>query len=172
MPTSSPESQALLRRYRNANGFRGHPNETHASLRASFSVAHIITPPGAVLVEITLQTQGKTINREVVIALDEKSVKARKVRKRSRNDFMKCTQTAYIFYNSLTQVNYRENKHFPGTSNMSNTLGPVTLMPWANCTKLAIKDKKEFWGARRRAVGGRTEGASESGGSDDESEQA
>ena len=120
MPTSAPESQALLRRYRNANGFRGHPNHTHASLRASFSVPHI-TPPGAVLVELTLQTQGKTINREVVIALDEKSVKTRKVRKKSRNDFMKCTQTAYIFYNSHTQVNYRENKHFPGTSNMSST---------------------------------------------------
>ena len=82
----------------------------------------------------------------MVIALEEKSVKARKVRKKSRRDFMKCAQTAYIFYNSLTQVNYREHKHFPGTSNMSNTLGPVTLLPWSSCTKLSIKDKKEFWG--------------------------
>ena len=52
---------------------------------------------------------------------------------------------------------------------MSNTLGPVTLTPWTSAVKMMVKDKKEFWVARRRAVGGRTETGSASG-SDDESE--
>jgi hypothetical protein len=113
------------------------------------------------------QRDGKTISREVIIALDEKSVKARKHRKKTRHDFVQCTQKAYIFHSSLTQVNLREHKHFPGTSNMSNTLGPVTLSSWQAATKLSIKDKKEFWGARRRAVGGRSDGGDSGSGSEE-----
>ena len=113
------------------------------------------------------QRDGKTICREVIINLEEKSVKARKHRKKTRHDFVTCTQRAYILHNAQTQVNLREHKHFPNTSNMSNTLGPVTLPSWQSNTKLSIKDKKEFWGARRRAVGGRSDGGD---GSDDSEE--
>jgi hypothetical protein len=111
---------------------------------------------------------GKTICREVIINLEEKSVKARKHRKKSRHDFVTCTQKAYIVHNAQTQVSLREHKHFPHTSNMSNTLGPVTLPTWQSSTKLSIKDKKEFWGARRRAVGGRSDGGD---GSDESAEE-
>jgi hypothetical protein len=114
--------------------------------------------------------EGKTICREVIINLEEKSVKARKHRKKSRHDFVKCTQRAYVVHNAQTQVNLREHKHFPGSSNMSNTLGPVTLPSWQSSTKLSIKDKKEFWGARRRAVGGRSDAGDGSDESEEESE--
>jgi hypothetical protein len=113
---------------------------------------------------------GKTICREVIINLEEKSVKARKHRKKSRHDFVTCTQKAYIVHNAQTQVNLREHKHFPHSSNMSNTLGPVTLPSWQSSTKLSIKDKKEFWGARRRAVGGRSDAGDGSDESEEESE--
>ena len=113
---------------------------------------------------------GKTICREIIINFDEKSVKGRKHRKRTRNDFVQCTQKALIFHNNFTQVNFRDHKHFQGSSNMSNTLGPVALPSWSDTFKLMIKEKKEFWGARRRAVGGRTERGSESG--SDESDES
>jgi hypothetical protein len=114
---------------------------------------------------------GKTICREVIINLEEKSVKAGKHCKKSRHDFVHCTQKDYILHNSLTQVNLREHKHFPGSTNMSNTLGLVTVPTWQAAIKLSSKDKKEFWGARRRAVGGRSNGDTGSSGSEEESEQ-
>ena len=43
---------------------------------------------------------------------------------------------------------------------------------WQAATKLSIKDKKEFWGARRRAVGGRTEGDTGSGSEESEPDEA
>ena len=73
-------------------------------------------------------------------------------------------------HNAQTQVHLREHKHFPNSSNMSNTLGPVSLPSWQSSTKLSIKDKKEFWGARRRAVGGRSDGGDGSDESEEESE--
>ena len=88
------------------------------------------------------QRDGKTIAREVIIALEEKSVKARKHGNKLHNDFLQCTQKAHIFHSSLTQVNLREHKHFPNTSNMSNTLGPLTLPPWQSAAKLTVKDNK------------------------------
>jgi hypothetical protein len=73
-------------------------------------------------------------------------------------------------HNAQTQVHLREHKHFPNSSNMSNTLGPVSLPSWQTSTKLSIKDKKEFWGVRRRAVGGRSDGGDGSDESEEESE--
>lgn len=85
------------------------------------------------------QREGKTLLREVIIALDEKSVKARKLRKKSRHDLLQCTQKAYVLHNSLTHIGLRMHKHFSDTSNMSNMLGPVTLTPWVQAEKLTVK---------------------------------
>jgi hypothetical protein len=86
------------------------------------------------------QRDGKTCLREVIVTMDEKSVKARKFRKKSRNDFLQCTQKAYIFHSSLTQIALRQHKHFPDATNMSNMLGPVTLTTWQSSSKLMIKE--------------------------------
>ena len=38
---------------------------------------------------------------------------------------------------------------------MGSTVGPYVLPSWKDMPdKMAVKDKKEFWAARRRAVGG------------------
>jgi hypothetical protein len=86
------------------------------------------------------QRDGKTCVREVIVTMDEKSVKARKFRRKSRNDVLQCTQKAYIFHSSLSSIALRQHKHFPDATNMSNMLGPVTLTPWANASKLMVKD--------------------------------
>ena len=119
------------------------------------------------------QRDGKTLMRHINIYLEEKSVRARKYRKKTKNDFIACTQKAYILYNSTsTTVCPRQHKHFPDMSNMADMIGPITLTPWTSCEKLMVKDKKAFWGARRRAVGGPTEGGSSGCSDDDESEGA
>ena len=61
-----------------------------------------------------------------------------------------------MFHSSLTSIALRHHQHFPDTSNMSNVIGPISLSPWASVPKLMVKDKREFWAARRRAVGGRS----------------
>ena len=111
------------------------------------------------------EKDGKTICRELIIALDEQSVIARKFRRKTRNDFLTCQQKAYIYYNATTGMKQRPHKYFSSTSNMSDVLGPFTLTCFKSMPKLTVKDKREFWGARRRAVGGRTD---EGSGDDDE----
>lgn len=111
---------------------------------------------------------GKTICREVTIFLSEESVQARKWRKKTKNDTLNCCQVAHVFHNGVTAINARDHKHFPKTSNLSNALGPVSLQPFANLPKMTVGQKKEFWGARRRAVGGKT---NDSEGEDDEEDE-
>ena len=102
------------------------------------------------------EKDGKTICREPVISLDEQSVIARKFRRKTRNDFLTCQQKAYIYYNATTGMKSRPHK-FSSASNMSDVIGPFTLTCLKSMPKLTVKEKREFWGARRRAVGGRTD---------------
>ena len=107
---------------------------------------------------------GKTVAREIVMHFTEESVKARKFRKKTKNDLLPCTQKAHVFYNGTTVMSPRPHKHFPGSTNLSNTLGPVALPAFKALPLLTAGEKKEFWGARRRAVGGPT-------GEDDDGEE-
>lgn len=66
----------------------------------------------------------------------------------------------------------RPHKHFSDSTNLSNLFGPVVLTPLTELPKMSVKDKKEFWGPRRRAVGGRTEEDSGSSEADEEDEVA
>lgn len=102
------------------------------------------------------EKDGKTVAREIQIFFSEESVLARKFRKKSRNDFYPCSQKASVFYNGVTVIQQRQYKHFPGSSNLGDVIGPVALVPYQNMAKLTVKAKREFWGHRRRAVGGRT----------------
>lgn len=87
---------------------------------------------------------GKTMVRQVILSMEEKSVNARKHRKKIKNDYLQCSQVAYILHNALTSISPRPHKHFPDCTNMSNLLGPVTLAPWSSIPKLMIKDHKVF----------------------------
>ena len=100
---------------------------------------------------------GKTIARSIILNLQEKSVKARKFRRKTRNDFVNCFQRAHIFYNASTKMSERAHLHFPDTTNMSNSLGPFTLQPYEQMPLMTFGEKKIFWGHRRRAVGGPAE---------------
>ena len=99
---------------------------------------------------------GRTMSRQIMVFLSEDSVHARKWRKKSKNDPLNCCQIAHVFYNGTTNINARDHKHFPKTSNMSNTLGPISLQPFSMLPKMTVGQKKEFWANRRRACGGRT----------------
>ena len=114
---------------------------------------------------------GKTVAKEVLIFLSEESVSARKWRKKTRNDPLNCCQTAYVFHNGVTSISCREHKHFPKTTNVSNTLGPIALQSYANLPKMTVGQKKDFWGARRRAVGGKKADDSEDDEEDDQMEE-
>ena len=70
---------------------------------------------------------GKTVYRCINLFLEEKSVKARKYRKRSRHDFIQCTQRIHCYFSSMTKVQERMHKYMPEISNLSNTYGPVVL---------------------------------------------
>ena len=87
-------------------------------------------------------SEGKTLVRPVILSLDEKSVKARKHRKKVKNDYLQCSQIAYIIHNALTTISPRPHKHFPNCTNMSNILGAVTLTSWSSIPQLTIKDHK------------------------------
>ena len=50
---------------------------------------------------------------------------------------------------------FGENLHLPG-SNQSNYYGPVVLEGWQKLPQLTIAEKKELWGKRRVACGGKT----------------
>ena len=102
------------------------------------------------------EKDGKTVAREIQIFFSEESVLARKFRKKSRNDFYPCSQKASVFYNGVTVIQQRQYRHFPGSSNLGDVIGPVALVPYQNMAKLTVKAKREFWGHRRRAVGGKT----------------
>lgn len=103
------------------------------------------------------EKDGKTLTREITLAFTEKSVQARKFRKKSKsNCFLNCSQKAHIFWNGNTHLPQKAHKYLPDATNMSDFLGPFSLEAYQNLPKLKMKDKKEFWGARRRAVGGRT----------------
>ena len=62
--------------------------------------------------------EGKVIYRAVTLFFEEKSVKARKYRRRARHDVVNCTQRAHIFYSALTKVQERQQKHFSELCNM------------------------------------------------------
>ena len=102
---------------------------------------------------------GKTVYRCINLFLEEKSVKARKYRKRSRHDFIQCTQRIHCYFSSMTKVQERMHKYMPEISNLSNTYGPVVLPAWGTLPMMTLTEKKVFWGSRRRAVGGPTPGA-------------
>ncbi|CAE7607095.1 unnamed protein product [Symbiodinium sp. CCMP2592] len=114
---------------------------------------------------------GKTLAREIVITLDEASVAARKFRK-AKGLKLNCHQKALIFYNGRTTIPSRSHKHFPQSTNMSNVLGPISLQAWQNLPKMRFGDKKTFWGARRRAVGGRSDDADDDAATGSETESA
>ncbi|CAJ1407144.1 unnamed protein product [Effrenium voratum] len=130
------------------------------------------------------ERDGKTLSRQITVAFDEKSVVGRKFRKKHKNDFLSCSQRALLFWNGSTtsasavvatlrfaasaqRIPAKTHKFFPEATNMSDVLGPFSLEAYQNLPKLRMKDKKEFWGLRRRAVGGRTEGANEDSDDDD-----
>ncbi len=50
----------------------------------------------------------------------------------------------------------KAHKFFPDCSNAGDLLGPFSLPSFSSLPKLKMAAKREFWGARRRAVGGRT----------------
>ena len=113
---------------------------------------------------------GKTVARCIILNLVEKSVKARKFRRKTRNDFINCFQRAHIFYNASTKMSERAHLHFPDTTNMSNALGPFTLQAYEAMPLMSLAEKKLFWQHRRRAVGGAPE--PEQSEEDAESEQS
>ena len=98
--------------------------------------------------------EGKVIYRAVTLFFEEKSVKARKYRRRTRHDVVNCTQRAHIFYSALTKVQERQQKHFSELSNLCNMLGPYVLPAWGSLPLMLVSQKKQFWAGRRRAVGG------------------
>ena len=58
---------------------------------------------------------------------------------------------------------------------MGSTVGPYVLTSWKDMPdKMSVKDKKEFWAARRRAVGGPSleDGSEESNADDDDDDAA
>ena len=86
---------------------------------------------------------GKTLVRQVILSLEEKSVKARKHRKKSKHDYVQCSQVAFIFHSALTSISSRPHKHFAECTNMSNLLGPVALTPWSAIPKITTKERSQ-----------------------------
>ena len=114
---------------------------------------------------------GKTVYRCIMLFFEEKSVKARKYRKRSRHDFVQCTQRAHCFFSAFTKVQERTHKFMPELSNLSNSFGPITLPSWNSLPMLSVQQKKAFWGPRRKAVGGPSAGQSDAEDEADELEE-
>ena len=80
----------------------------------------------------------------------------------------RCSQRVFAFHSGLTEVRPRQHKHFEGYSNMSDTLGPFSWPTVATLPMLSLADKRLFWDARRKAVGGRSvETAGSASGEDD-----
>ena len=57
---------------------------------------------------------GKTIAREIILFFDEKSVKSRKHRVKTRNDEACCAQRANMYFNAATTCPTRRYNMYPG----------------------------------------------------------
>lgn len=115
------------------------------------------------------EKDGKTLYRQITLTFTEDSVERRKFRKKTKSSYLECSQVAHVYYNGGSTIVPKKNVHFAGT-NMGDVLGPIDLPALQNLPKLKVKDKKEFWGTRRRAVGGKTGSDSDSEGSESEGE--
>ncbi|CAK9103051.1 Uncharacterized protein SCF082_LOCUS48147 [Durusdinium trenchii] len=115
------------------------------------------------------EKDGKTLYRQITLTFTEDSVERRKFRKKTKSSYLECSQVAHVYYNGGSTIVHKKNVHFAGT-NMGDVLGPIDLPALQNLPKLKVKDKKEFWGTRRRAVGGKTGSDSDSEGSESEGE--
>ena len=62
-----------------------------------------------------------------------------------------------MWTNEETNVPELPRTHYSGT-NMGDVLGPVSYDRWENSWKLPIGMKRNMYGARRRPVGGLTDG--------------
>ena len=99
---------------------------------------------------------GKVVAREVIVHFTESSAIARRFRKKLKNDTVSCAQKAFIFHSGMTKLVKRPNKHFEGTTNLGSTIGPFSWPAVSSLPMLSMAEKREFWEARRRAVGGAT----------------
>ncbi|CAK9010978.1 unnamed protein product [Durusdinium trenchii] len=117
------------------------------------------------------ERDGKVVYRQVILTFEESSVAARKFRKKSKNDYLACSQGVHIFWNGMTAIAHKKHLHFSSSSNASDVSGPISLQAYLSLPKLTVKQKKEFWGARRRAVGGRTADDGSEDGEDEEDEE-
>ncbi|CAE7767875.1 unnamed protein product [Symbiodinium necroappetens] len=99
---------------------------------------------------------GKVVARELIVHFTEASALARRFRQKLKTDTVSCAQKAFIFHSGLTKLAKRPHKHFQGMTNLASTLGPFSWPAVSSLPMLSVADKRTFWEARRRAVGGPT----------------